>query len=436
MCDCTRRDVLKAALGGFAGLSMHHRFFSSLFAQDAAARARARACIVLWMDGGPSQIDTFDPKPGRETGGEFKSIPTASKEFEICEHLPRLAKAADKFSIVRSVHTEENDHVRGAYLLHTGYRLQGSIDHPSLGSMISFETAQNPHLPNYVSIRSDLAFLNVQGAGLGPGFLGHEHSPFVIDDPLKPSDSISVLDRATERRMGLLADLDRTFHEQRRSADLEKRKAQIAQAAGLRETPFVQALDLSGESASTIEAYTGGAKGTINYFGRQVAANQFGYGCLVARRLVERGVRFVEVNLGGWDTHANNFVALKPLLGVLDSGMSALLADLDRTGLLSSTLVLWMGEFGRTPVINGGKGRDHYNQAFSVALAGGTIQGGRVVGRTDEDGKEIVKDPVGVPDVFATVCAAFGIDPAKKHFTHETGVVKMTENGRPIRGLF
>ncbi|HLG42881.1 MAG TPA: DUF1501 domain-containing protein [Planctomycetota bacterium] len=430
----SRRHFLGSAAGGFASFALSWNV-ADLFAQDGAAKSKAKRCIALWMDGGPSQLDTFDPKPGRPNGGEFKSIETASKEIQICEHLPQLARWMDRLSIVRTVHSPEADHVRGAYVMHTGYVLRGSIDYPSLGSLLSYETTDNSLVPSYVSIKNELAFFNVQGFGMGPGFLGQDYAPFMVDDPRNPGESMKVLNTRTQRRFELLRELDERFEANHEGSDLEKRKLFKRQAEAMRGSPFVQALDLSGEKAETLARYVGGNTGEINYFGRRMAANQFGHGCLVARRLLERGARFVEVNLGGWDTHANNFASLRPLLSILDAGFSGLMADLAERGMLDSTLILWMGEFGRTPVINRGSGRDHHNKSFAAVLGGGGIQGGRVIGDTGPDGLEAVRDPVSVPDLFATVASAFGVDPVKKNYTPQTGVVKFTDNGKPIRAL-
>lgn len=415
-CDCSRRQFLKAGLGSFAGLALHHNF-GSLFAQDAAERAKARSTIVLWMDGGPTHLDTFDPKPGRKTGGEFKAIKTAAG-IEICEHLPKLAQQGRHFSIVRSVHTGEDDHLRGRYLLHTGYKLGGQIEHPSIGSIVSYERSENTNTPNYVTIKSDGNLIFYDDAG--PAFLGHDHAPFLIDNPLDPLGTLRVVDDS-EERMKLASDLDTDFTRSHEGENLAKRKNQQERIQKLKDSNFSKALDLGKETEEMKSAY-----GRTN----------FGFACLLARRLVEHGVKFVEVSMGGWDTHADNFRAVKGLLNTLDTPFAMLLKDLADRKLLDSTLVLWMGEFGRTPTINQANGRDHWGKAFSVVMAGGGVGGGRVYGETDADGAEVKKDPVTVPDIMATVCALHGIDPGKKYFTHQTGVVRVTENGKPIKALF
>ncbi|HEV3027861.1 MAG TPA: DUF1501 domain-containing protein, partial [Planctomycetota bacterium] len=401
----SRRDALSMGLGGFVGWALRHGSLDSLFAQESRARGPARSCIVLWMDGGPSQIDTFDPKPGRASGGEFGAQKTAVPGMDISDRLPRLAGLAGSFSLIRSMHSAQIEHGPGSYLLRTGYEPEGATRHPSLGSRILRERAPEATVPGYVRIHAASGGSVPSEEGAGPGLLGHAYQPVEIDDPLIPRQGFPPLDAETSRRLDLAQDLDRTFGLEHRSAPVLDRTAQRSRIGSLKESGFLGALSLDGETEETRRSYGAGLPGRDGAFGS---------GCLLARRLVERGTTFVEVSLGGWDTHVDNFKSLEPLLGTLDLGFSGLLGDLRCRGLLSSTLVVWMGEFGRTPLINRQKGRDHYGQAFTVALAGGGIAGGRVVGKTDPEGFEIVQDPVTVPDLFATILRAMGSDPGRK----------------------
>jgi hypothetical protein len=409
MCDCSRREFLRAGVG-FAGLAAFHQY-GFLFAQDAARKGKAKACIVLWMDGGPSQLDTFDPKPGSKNGGEFKAI-EAAKGLLISEHLPRIAKQGRHLSIARSVITNEEDHLRGRYLMHTGYKVGGSIDHPALGSSFAYELGEGPDEPSYITLKGGQGILMYDS--IGPAFLGPEYAPFVIEDPRNPLCTIELAE-ASRDRFELAEELDRDFNKSHDGENLMKRRAQQKKVMKLKDSKLAKALDLSKEDSADL-----------------YGDSTFGRSCLLARRLVEHGARFVEVELGGWDTHGNNFEAVKGLSATLDAGFGGLIEDLGRRGMLDSTLIVWMGEFGRTPKINGGNGRDHWAKGFSVAFAGGGVGGGRVVGDTGPNGEDC-KNPCTVPDILATVCAAHGLDPAKKFFSHTTGVVKITENGKPIQ---
>lgn len=431
--ELSRRNFLGVSAGGFASFALHNRY--DLWAQDRAVAPRAKSVIVLWMDGGPSQIDTFDPRPGRPTGGEFRAVETSAPDLKFSEHLWRTAAQGRHLSVIRTVTSGEQDHVRGAYLLHTGYKQSGMVIHPGLGSIVSAEKAGAGGVPGYVSIKSSNTL--ALGREPGPGFLGPEHAPFVIGDARKPDETLRAIDDSVKERLALLEDLNSEFHANHSGDNIDKRKVFHALAKGLKDSVFAKALDLRDEAPETLARYLGDNQGTApGMYGRPVSNTQFGYGCLVARRLVESGVRFVEVTLGGWDTHADNFSQTKTLCGMLDPAMSALMHDLERRGLLDETVVVWMGEFGRTPDINGGKGRDHWPNGFSVVLGGGGVQGGRRIGELDEDGKEIQKEPVRVQDLFATLCVLLGIDPDKRFLSHSTGTVRLTDRGVPVKSVY
>jgi hypothetical protein len=428
----TRRDWLRLASAGVVGSSMSG-WLETLAADTARLPQRKRACILLWMTGGPSQMDTFDLKPGHDNGGPFQEIDTSAPGVRISEHLPRLAKHADRLAIVRSMSTREGDHGRATFLLRTGYLPQGPIQYPTLGSLLAKEMGDpEAELPNFVSI-APYRFFNQ--AAYGSGFLGPQYAPLVVGDGgqirVQPgqdyAQALQVQDLAppgdvsreqVEARLGILEELQADFLGKRPGIAPESHKTAYLRAAKLMRGEAARAFQLDEEKDSLRDAY-----------GR----NLFGQGCLLARRLVERGVPFVEVSLAtvpgmqgafGWDTHNQNFDNVKRLSDVLDPAWATLMSDLRDRGLLDDTLIVWMGEFGRTPRINPQKGRDHYPNAWSTVLAGGGIKGGQAVGRTSADGTTVEDRPVSVPDLLATVCAALGIDPMK---------FNMSNVNRPIR---
>lgn len=429
----SRRDMLKLAAAG-VGVSMAP-WFRSLAQASAFDPSRHRSCILLWMSGGPSQMDTFDLKPGHENGGPFKEIETSVPGIRISEHLPQLAKQMEHMALIRSMSTKEGDHSRGTFLMRTGYLPQGPVQYPTLGSIISKELGQaDAELPNFVSV-SPYRFL-APGA-FGPGFLGPEHAPLVVGSgnpgvvpqpggsPTDYADSLKVqnmsppggvTDAQFDARLDLLGSLERDFQSSRQAQGPESHQATYRQAVKMMRSEARKAFDLEEEPAELRDRY-----------GR----TQFGQGCLLARRLVERGVPFVEVSLSaaggqalGWDTHIENFDNVRRLSEVLDPGWATLMADLKDRGLLDSTLIIWMGEFGRTPKINANNGRDHFPVAWTSVLAGGGIKGGQVVGKTADSGMKVEERPVVVADLLATVCLALGLDPLKQN---------MSNIGRPIR---
>ncbi len=410
-----RRNFLYASAA--AGAS----WLPTLAAHAADDPARKRACIVLWMAGGPTQTDTFDPKPDHANGGPFKAIDTVAEGVRIAEHLPFVAKQMKHLAVVRSMATKEGDHGRATLHLRTGNLPQGGIDFPVFGSLVSNERAKpDDDLPGYVSI-SPRGFGT---AALTAGFLGSRHSPLVVGGTggdvftaesggelrvenlgLPPG----VSERRADERRALLEETEADFLKSRPGIASESHTSAYQRAVRLMKESAAKAFDLSEEKTATRDTY-----------GR----NRFGQGCLLARRLVERGVPFVEVTLGGWDTHDNNFAQVKNLCGTLDPAWAALMADLKDRGLLDTTTVVWMGEFGRTPGINPRNGRDHYPNAWSVVLGGGGVAGGQAVGKTGKDGMKVEERPVSVPDLLATICHAIGIDPAKQN---------MSNVNRPIR---
>jgi hypothetical protein len=414
-CSMGRRDFIRVAIGAGAAAAISHKFMLPLFPQDRAARARA--VILLWMQGGPSQLDTFDPKPGAETGGPFKAIETKIRGASISEHLPRLAAMADKYSILRTLHSKDPNHDTARYLLHTGYRTDPTVEHPHLGSMITRElgvTAEG--LPGCITIGKD--------ATVGSGYLPPEFAPLMIEKIENPLEDLKLPPGVNrfrlEDREGLLQKQNESFAEGHRTQSVEFQQKAYERAMALLKSPHVRAFDTTEEPEETRKLYGGGP---------------FGKACLMARRLVEAGARFVEVSLGDWDTHQDNFERSKKLMQQLDPGMSGLLADLERTGLLKETMVIWMGEFGRTPKVNGNQGRDHWTRAFCAAAAGGGLAGGRVIGRTNDAGTEAVERPVSVQDLFATIYGQLGIDVEKKNMTPVGRPIRILDGGERIKEL-
>jgi hypothetical protein len=420
----SRRDWLALSAGGLAA-----PWFARL-AHAAAGPPRERSCILLWMAGGPSQMDTFDLKPGHKNGGPFKEISTAVPGIKISEHLPGVARQMKNLAVIRSMTTAEGDHARATHLVHTGHLPRAPIEFPALGALVSRELGRlESELPAYVVVGGRRFVCGAEAPG--SGYLGPEHAPLVVgggEAPASPealARALSVADLESPAeispaqaalRRELLRELSAPFTRGRPDAAVRGVRAAYARAQRLMRGPAGRAFNLDEEPDRLRDAY-----------GRSL----FGQGCLLARRLVERGVRFVQVVLRtvpgaptAWDTHTNNFEYVKRLSAVLDAGWSSLLGDLHDRGMLGSTLVAWMGEFGRTPRINLQAGRDHFPAAWSVVLGGGPLRGGQVVGKTSEDGMRVIDHPASAPDLLATICKAVGVDPWK---TIRSNI------GRPIR---
>jgi hypothetical protein len=374
----------------------------------------ATSLVVLWMNGGPSHIDTFDPKEGR-AGGPFDTIATRQPGLRICEHLPQIAEQADKLAVVRSLTSKEGNHQRARRLGHTGYVPNPTVSHPSLGAWVSRERGRSGDLPSFVSIA---------GPSAGAGFLGVSHGPFVHrragDLPEDVAYGFGVDADRFGRRAAALGFLEDRFAAQTGAPDVTARRRVYDEANRMMHSPSLSAFDLDDEPQAVRDAY---------------GDSDFGRGCLLARRLVEAKVPVVEVTLDGWDTHQNNFERSRALMGDLDPAMATLVRELDERDLLETTLVVWMGDFGRTPNINAREGRDHHPRAQSVVLAGGGIRGGIVHGQTDERGDRVVKDPLTMPNLFATLAWQLGVDPAKTLTTPGGRPVSVTDRGSVVRDL-
>jgi hypothetical protein len=354
------------------------------------------------MDGGPSQMDTFDLKPGHANGGPFRPIATAVPGVRISEHLPQIARNMDRLALVRTMTSKEGDHRLAAAYAHTGYPQRGPIQYPTLGALVAKEASTEvADLPAFVSIAP---YRISNSSAHSSGFLGPRFAPLVVGENLgvqnlTPHAGIGGEHR--EARLRLVEQMQHEFVADHPSAAATSHRTAYERAARLMRTAAARALDLDQEPARLRDAY-----------GR----NKFGQSCLLARRLVEHGVPFIEVTLGGdtsngWDTHSNNFERVRELSQVLDAGWATLVDDLKDRGLLDSTVLVWMGEFGRTPTINGDQGRDHFPAAWTAVLGGGGIKGGQVIGKTSAGGEAIEQRPVSVPDLLATICRALGLDP-------------------------
>ncbi|MGV3486419.1 MAG: DUF1501 domain-containing protein [Planctomycetaceae bacterium] len=425
----SRRRFFESMAAGLGAVSASGWF--PAFAQAAAADPnRRRHCILLWMSGGPTQTDTFDMKPGHENGGEFKEVQTAVPGLRFSEHLPKLATMADKLAILRGLSTKEGDHGRGTYLMRTGQTPMGPIQYPCIGAALGKQLGGDAlTLPTNVSIGTYRSFnqeafsSGFLGPRFGPLFVGAADVPGAVanDRDGFPNLKVQYLDRAAgvspermDQRLEMWRRLQSPFVSTRQAGAAGMHNEVYESAVRLMNSEDAKAFDLSSESEKLRESY---------------GKNVFGQGCLMARRLIQRGVPFVEVSLGtgstsvGWDTHSNNFAAVKDLSKILDDGWGTLMQDLESHGLLESTTILWMGEFGRTPKINPTAGRDHFPNAWTSVLAGGGIAGGQAYGATSADGTEVVDGKIGVQDLLSTLCDAIGLGSAPSN---------MSPSGRPI----
>jgi len=381
--------------------------------QAESLRKEGRAMILLWMRGGPSQFETLDPKPRTENGGPTEAIETSVPGIRIADNFPRLAQVMDDVAIIRSMTNKEGSHPRATYQMHTGYLPAGSVKHPAFGSCVAQQLGDpQSELPSFVSV----------GRTQGAGFLGTDYEPFVVANPSQPPANVSLMTttRRFARRTSLLENLETQFAHAGAQQLVESHRAVYGKSARLVLSPDVRAFDIADESAEIRDRY---------------GDSDFGRGCLLARRLVERGVTFVEVKSGNWDTHRNNFEQCASNAAAVDPATAALISDLKDRGMLDRTLVVWMGEFGRTPKINGRNGRDHYPRVFSAAMAGGSIKGGQVYGASTANGTAIDHSPVTVQDLFKTICSSMEVDANFENISPLGRPLKVVEGGSPIPGF-
>jgi len=420
----SRRKFISNAAKTFLGVSM----LPALAGRNAGAAlgpdlglgtktSTAQRVIYLYMSGGMTHMDTFDPKPGHENQGPVEAINTNVDGIQLSEYLPMLSNHADKMAIVRGMNSTAGAHAQGNYMMHTSYEQRATIKHPGIGAwMLKYRGRVNPNLPGSVFIGGAS---RING---GAGFFESSYEPLAINNPedgLKNSKARFDKERF-DRNLSLAKDLDAGFREQYNLKATQAYTSMYDDAIRIMRSSDLQAFDIDKEPKELREAY---------------GNNPFGQGCLLARRLVQNNVRAVEVSLGGWDTHNNNFISVPNKSAILDQALATLLGDLERRGLLDTTLVVLATEFGRTPRINQNAGRDHYPKAFSTMLAGGGVAGGQVYGKTSEGGEEVIDQIVKIPDFNATIAYALGLpldqviySPSKRPFT-------VSHKGRPVMDL-
>jgi len=406
------------------------QFVNHLAANADTLKKHNKSCILLWMSGGPPSIDIWDLKPGSKNGGEFKPIST-SGDLQISEHMPETAKIMKHLSVVRAMSTREADHGRGRYYMHTSYVPNPTVVHPTFGSVISYELGNKRkelEIPSFVSIG---------GGSMGPGFLGMAHSPFQVsyDGRITDAEVEGVDSRRLQQRLNMLASVEDTFIKTNRGRSGTDHKDVYKKAVNLMTSKQMSAFKVSDEKPETLAKYSPVANPNARMMGMG-GANGFGTGVMMARRLVEAGVPFVEVDLGGWDLHANVFDTLKnQRLPVLDRAISGLVSDLEERDILKDTAIVWMGEFARTPRINQDTGRDHWAASWSVMVGGGGLKGGVAVGATDKDGVGIVDKSYTPGDIWATVAYALGIPLDTVHTSSRGRPMKLANGGTPIKEL-
>lgn len=410
-----RRHFMRHMAGASALAGSALAMGQTLKANATTLSKNRKAAILLWMGGGPSTMDIWDLKPGSSTGGPFKPIST-NGDVQICEHMPMMAKNMDKMSIVRSMSTREADHMRGRYYMHTGYVPNPNVTHPSYGSIVAHQLADT---------RPELEippFVSVGGNSEGPGFLGMSWAPFSVNanGQVRNLDMGIEPDRLTQRMQALKMMESGFIKDNRGIASTEHAKV-LDKTLSLMTSKQMDAFKVDQEPTEMQERY-----GNTN----------FGRGCLMARRLVETGVPFVEVSLGGWDNHQNIFPTLQNnKLPELDRGMSALMEDLAQREMLDDVAVIWMGEFSRTPRINGNNGRDHWARSWSAVVGGAGMNSGIAVGKTNEDGTRVEGTSYSSEDLMATVCRSLGIS-LDTTFTSLNGrPMKIANSGKVIKDL-
>lgn len=424
----TRRTFLSRMAGSLLGLSTvaasGPRALAASLAQDPQpqvplGRAAAKHVIYLFLRGGMSQLDTFDPKPGKATQGPVEALRTRADGVLVGQYFRKLAEQMDKVCVVNSMQSRQGAHEQAQYVMRTSYELRGTITHPSLGAWFHrMAGRRNGSLPGHVMIGG--------GADMpSAGFFPPEYQALPIgsaEDGLQNAMLPRGVDEERfQRRLQRLDALNRAFAEKHGQRDVAAYSKAYGEAVRLMRSSDLVAFDLDLESAGMQEAY---------------GKTPFGAGCLLARRLVEHGVRYVEVTSDGWDTHADNFDRLGDLTPAIDQGLAALLADLDARGLLRETLVVLATEFGRTPDIDEDQGRNHFPKAFSCLLAGGGVRGGQRYGKTDAEGRDVAEDPVSIQDFNATIAYACGL-PLDHVVTSPSGrPFKVADKGSPVTSIF
>lgn len=405
--------MLQAASG--LGLSLLAPTLDLKAAQERGAE-RPKSLIVLWMNGGPSQLETWDPHPNSPTSRETQAIKTPVSGLEICDLYPRMAEQIGELNVLRSLVSKEGDHERGAYFVKTGYRPNPIQVHAAMTSLVSYHLpAEGLEIPPHVSL------CNSPWPARG-GYLGASHDAFRVFNPGRNLGNLKapVQDSRQQRRLESLNVVSRAFARGRRvQTERTLHQLTIERALQMMNSDQLKAFEIDDESESTKAGY---------------GDTQFGRGCLVARRLVETGVRAIEVTLNGWDSHASNYTGHVTQAEQLDPAFSSLIIDLKERDLLDSTIVLCIGEFGRTPTINPLDGRDHWPKWFSCVVGGGGLSIGQVIGETDPAGKKDPTEPSSVEDLYATILQKLGLD-YQEEFVTGIGRPIMMSKGSPIERL-
>ncbi|PAW60546.1 MAG: hypothetical protein B9S37_08605 [Verrucomicrobiia bacterium Tous-C3TDCM] len=423
--EFTRRQFLSNAARTYLGVHLFPMVgvgIAEAAPASAAQVAKAKHVIYLYMSGGMSHIDTFDTKPKKkEVMGKTEAIASSADDIMVGHYLPQTAKVMDKVAVINSMTSIQGAHEQGAYVMHTSYNLRGTIKHPSLGSWVMKLGGRiNEEIPGFVSI-------DTPADHSGGGFFGAKYAAAPIGSPtegLQDSHRVGEVSKEDfDRRLSLADRLNKKFHGRYANADVQAYQDLYQEAIKLMNSKDLKAFNLNEESAETKKLY---------------GTSRFAQGCLLARRLVEHGVRFVEVQLGGWDTHYDNFTAVEGRCKEFDQAYAALITDLEKRGKLQDTLVVVATEFGRTPEIKSEHkdGRDHHPSAYTCLLAGGGIKGGYKHGETDPSGNKVKKDPVTVQDFNATIAKALGLphelvimSPSKRPF-------KIADKGMPVDSVF
>lgn len=388
-----------------------------LAAHHTSAAAKAKHVILFWNGGGMSHVDTWDPKPGRPVQGDFSAINTSADGVQISSIFPNLAKQMHHCALVRSIAGTNGAHGRATYELQTSYNMDPSLIHPGLGSMVVHEKERLGDLPSFITIN---------GQAPRSGYLGQRCAAYFIGEPGEKDPYLAfpagINQLRGNKRLDLLARMNTRTTRRSGNTNFKATETAIKEAVALMKSPTLNVFDLDKENPDTLARY---------------GDTDFGRGALLARKLVETGVRFVQVNRGGFDTHSNNFPAMENHGLEMDPALAALIEDLAASGKLDSTVVLVLSEFGRTPRINNNAGRDHHASCFSCLIAGGGIRGGRVVGASDRDAMEPAERPVKPSDLHATVCHALGIDHEKEVYTpQDRPMVLVREGAKPVKELF
>lgn len=393
------------------------QFLSHLEANAQEVQKKQKACILMWMGGGPPSIDIWDLKPGSKNGGEFKPIDTKVPGLQISEGMPKTAMVMQDLSLIRSMSTREADHGRGRYFMHSAFVPNPTVVHPTFGSVVSYEIGRK---------RTDLeipAFVSIGGGSGSPGYLGMTHASFDVDSNgnIRNADMGGLGKGRLNSRLAMLDVVENNFINSKRGDSPKAHREVYEKAVNLMKSDQMAAFKVNQEKPEVLEAY---------------GNNNFGKGLLMARRLVETGVPFVEVNLGGWDLHNDVFNNLRTQkFPIMDQAIAALTADLKQRGLLEHTTLVWMGEFARTPRINQNVGRDHWAASWSVLIGGGGLRSGVAVGETDADGVRITSESYLPGDLWATVAHALRIPLNTVHTSTRGRPMKLANGGNPIKPL-